>query len=99
VLHSLEREMSAPLLLGLLAAAVVVCFAHYEIPRFTEGFVKNEIAHVVLLVVGCAFGAVSASMPGLPIPRWAGFAIGFGAVHVPAAAILLLKWLRGAGQS
>jgi hypothetical protein len=38
-------------------------------------------------------------MPGLPVPRWAGFAIGFGAVHVPAVAILLLKRLRGAGQS
>ena len=38
-------------------------------------------------------------MPELPVPRWAGFAIGFGAVHVPAVAILLLKRLRGAGQS
>jgi hypothetical protein len=91
--------MSVPLLLGLLAAAVVVCYAHHEIPRFTQGFVKNEIAHVVLVAVGCAFGVVSALMPGLPMPRWAAFAIGFGAVHVPSAAILLLKWLRGAGQS
>jgi hypothetical protein len=99
VSDSLEREMSGALLIALLAAAVAVCYAHYEIPRFTEGFVKNEVAHLVLLAVGLGFGAVSASMPDLPMPRWAAFAIGFGAVHVPAAAILFLKWLRGAGQS
>ncbi|MFC0399117.1 hypothetical protein [Paraburkholderia rhizosphaerae] len=91
--------MTAPVVLGLLAAILIVCYAHFEIPRFTRGAVKREVAHAVLAVAGIAFGAVCATVPGEPFARWAAFTLGFGAVHAPAASILFLKWLRGAGQS
>ncbi len=78
---------------GLLAAAVV-CYEHRAIPRFTA-----TAAHGVLLLTGCAFGIVTALTPGLAVPQWFAFVMGFGAVHVPAAAILLVKYLRGSGRS
>ncbi|MEQ5844385.1 MULTISPECIES: hypothetical protein [Paraburkholderia] len=80
-------------------SVVVVCYVHHEIPKFTRGVMKREVAHVVLVLAGCMFGAVSAWMPGFAGPRWLAFATGFGVVHVPAAAILLIKYWRGSGQS
>lgn len=82
-----------------LLSVVVVCYVHHEIPRFTSGIMKREVAHAALIFTGCAFGAVSASMPGLAGPRWLAFVVGFGLVHGPAAAILLIKYWRGSGQS
>lgn len=78
---------------------VIVCYTHYEIPSFTRGSAKRRTAHVVLIVVALAFGAMGAYTLDLPIPRWLVFVLGFGTVHVPAAAILALKRLRGAGMS
>jgi TctA family transporter len=78
---------------------VAVCYAHAEIPRFTKGTTHRTVAHVVLIVVGCACGAVSWWIPGLSSPRWLAVVVGFGVVHVPAAAILLIKYLRGSSQS
>jgi hypothetical protein len=78
---------------------VAVCYAHAEIPRFTKGSARRTVAHVVLIVMGCACGAVSLWIPGLSSPRWLAFVVGFGVVHVPAAAILFIKNLRGSGQS
>ena len=87
---------------ALLAAAligVIVCYAHYEIPGFTLGARKRITAHLVLIVVGFAFGAMGAYTLTLPIPAWLVLLLGFGAVHVPAAAILALKRLKGSGMS
>lgn len=87
---------------ALLAAALMgafVCYAHYEIPHFTSGTGKRRIAHLVLIVVGIAFGAMGASTLELPLSRWLVFVLGFGIVHVPAAAILAIKRRRGAGMS
>ncbi|TCG05546.1 hypothetical protein BZM27_32865 [Paraburkholderia steynii] len=88
-----------PLLLAGLLAVIVVCYVHLEIPKFTRGATRREVAHGVLIATGCAFGTVSAWMPGLVAPRWLAFAAGFGIVHVPAAAILLIRYWRGSGQS
>ena len=87
---------------ALIAAAligVIVCYAHYEIPSFTLGAGKRRTAHLVLIVVGLAFGAMGAYTLDLPMPAWLVLLLGFGAVHVPAAAILALKRLRGSGMS
>jgi hypothetical protein len=87
---------------ALVAAALmgaIVCYAHYEIPSFTSGAGKRRIAHGVLIAVGLAFGAMAAYTLDLPLPRWLVATIGFGVVHMPAAAILALKRLRGAGMS
>jgi hypothetical protein len=78
---------------------VIVCFTHYEIPSFTSGAGKRMTAHFVLIVVALAFGAMGAYTLELPVPAWLVFLLGFGTVHVPAAAILALKRLRGAGRS
>ncbi|SAL84533.1 hypothetical protein AWB74_06970 [Caballeronia arvi] len=77
----------------------IVCYTHYEIPSFTRGTGKRRTAHFVMIVVALAFGAMGASTLDLPIPAWLVFVLGFGAVHVLAAAILALKRLRGAGMS
>ena len=87
---------------AILAAAlmgVVVCYTHHEIPSFTRGTGKRRTAHVVLIVVALAFGAMGAVTLALPVPAWLVFVLGFGTVHVPAAAILALKRLRGADVS
>ena len=87
---------------ALLAAAlmgVVVCYAHHEIPSFTSGAAKRRAAHLVLIAVGLAFGAMGAVTLDLPLPRWLVLALGFGMVHLPAAAILAIKRMRGAGMS
>jgi hypothetical protein len=86
----------------LVAAALIigiVCYAHYEIPSFTRGAGKRLTAHLVLMVVGLAFGAMAAYTLNLPTPAWLVLLLGFGTVHVPAAAILGLKRLRGSGLS
>lgn len=88
-----------PLVAATVASLAVVCYAHYEIPGFTRGFAKRALAHGVLIAVGLAFGAAIASTPQLPAPRWFSFVAAFGTVHVPAAAILALKRLRGSGRS
>lgn len=86
----------------LLAAALIigiVCYVHHEIPTFTRGAGKRRTAHLVLIVVGLAFGSMAAYTMKLPIPAWLVLLLGFGTVHVPAAAILGLKRLRGSGMS
>ncbi|MFP3557518.1 hypothetical protein [Paraburkholderia sp. SIMBA_054] len=83
---------------GLLAAAVV-CYVHRAIPKFTATAARRTGAHGVLLLTGCAFGIVTALTPRLDVPQWLAFVAGFGAVDVPAAAILLVKDLRGSGRS
>lgn len=78
---------------------VIACYAHYEIPSFTSGDAKRRTSHAVLIVVGLAFGAMGAYTLDLPLPRWLVLALGFGIVHLPAAAILAIKRVRGAGMS
>jgi len=78
---------------------VAICYAHVEIPRFTKGTGNRVAAHAVLILVGCACGAVSLGTPGLSAPRSLAFVIGFGVVHLPAAAVLFVKHLRGSERS
>lgn len=77
----------------------VVCYVHYEIPHFTLGRARREAAHGILLVVGLAFGAVCAWLPEPSVPRWLALAAGFGLVHLPAGAILMIKRMRGSAKS
>ncbi|SFU23983.1 hypothetical protein [Paraburkholderia aspalathi] len=87
-----------------LFVVVAACYAHYAIPKFTRGAMQRVVAHAVLLLVGVACGAASMwttglGGPGPAAPRWLVFVIAFGTVHVPAAAILFIKQLRGSAQS
>jgi len=90
--------MGSATIIGVLVVAGA-CYAHYEIPKFTEGAMHRAVAHGVLILVGCGCGAVSLWIPGLTEPRWLAFITGFGVVHVPAAAILFIKYSRGSGRS
>ena len=87
---------------ALVAAALmgaILCYAHFEIPSFTREAGKRRMAYGVLIAVGLAFGAMGAYTVAPPLPRWLLCALGFGVVHLPAAAVLALKRLRGAGMS
>lgn len=82
---------------ALLLLAVAV-HAQRMIPHFTAGARAILLARAVLLAVGVLFGVVMArSTTGL---EWLlTVAIGFGAVHVPAAVVLAIKRARGERRS
>jgi hypothetical protein len=101
IAHEVPAEMATAWMV-LLAAAVLVAavYAHLQIPRYTAGTAK--IARAILIVVGVALGAVSSAIYAEEADTTLSllaFVIGFGVVHVPAAFILLLKHMRGAGKS
>ena len=75
---------------GLAAAA----YAHIQTPRFVATRAGVAATRGVLLFIGIAFGYVAATTAATPDLRWLTFAAGFGAVHVPAALILLIKRAR-----
>jgi hypothetical protein len=89
--------LAAFLALLLLAAAG---YAQLQIPRFTAGSGKTALTRIVLVVIGIAFGFITAGpYANAGLPAVLAFLIGFGAVHVPAAFILFIKRERGAGKS
>lgn len=89
-------------ILMVLAAGLLLALALYaqrEIGHFTAGTVRAGAARTILVVVGIGFGLTSAaSVDGTPSKILA-LLIGFGAVHVPAAAILFIKRQRGSRKS
>jgi len=74
-------------------------YAHLQLPRFVATRAGLTAARGVLFVVGLGFGYVSAMTYAGGSLRWLGFLVGFGAVHVPAALILLIKRARGAPRT
>lgn len=91
--------MIPAILLAALALAAAA-YAQHQIPRFTASARQAGLVRAGLAALGLVFGYVAAdnlSAAGVPAPLT--FLIGFGAVHVPAALILLLKRAAGAGKS
>ena len=86
-----------------IAAAVGLTAAFYaqrEIPRFTASARAALFTRVGLFVLGLTFGYVAADNLGdAGMPPLLTFLLGFGAVHVPAAFILLIKRAGAAGKS
>ncbi|WP_322102582.1 hypothetical protein [Paraburkholderia sp. J41] len=80
-------------------ALLIVGYVHTSLPRFTAPGRKRVIAHALLLVVGLMFGVIGAMLAGTVAPPWAVIACGLGVVHLPALCVLVLKRLRGSGQS
>ena len=76
--------------LGLAAAG----YAHVQIPRYVATRPGMAATRGILIVVGLAVGYVATITSTEPTPRWLAFLAGFGAVHVPAALILLIKRAR-----
>lgn len=88
------------LTLAALGMAAIAVYAHYRIPRFTAGERNVWLTRAVLIVVGAAFGYLSAaSFPNDPFAALLAFVIGFGTVHFPTACILFVKQERGSGES
>jgi hypothetical protein len=87
----------APLVATL--ALLIVVFVHATIPRYTLPGSKRLFAHAALLLVGIAFGVVSAMLAGPAAPPWAVIACGMGVVHVPALCLLVIKRLRHSKRS
>jgi hypothetical protein len=76
---------------------VAAAYSQYRIPFHTRGRGKILFARSLLLVVGVGFGLVMATVY-IEVDGYAQglvFLSGFGLVHVPSAAILYLKRLRG----
>ena len=69
-------------------------YAHIQIPRYVATRSGVVATRGILTVVGLAFGYVAAVTSAEPELRWLAFFTGFGAVHVPAALILLIKRIR-----
>jgi hypothetical protein len=89
--------LAALLAIVLLAAAG---YAQVQIPRFTAGSSKIALTRGVLVVIGIAFGLLTAGPYASALfPAVLAFLIGFGAVHVPAAIILFVKRERRSGKS
>lgn len=78
---------------------LIMIYVHMSIPRFTDTRRKRFIAHAVLLLVGLAFGTISAMLSGTIAPPWVVIFGGMGIVHVPALCALVLKRLKHEGQS
>jgi hypothetical protein len=86
----------------LLSAVLVIAavYAQSQIPRYTATRKNIVLTRTVLIAVGIACGAVSASIYATDTATaLLAFLAGFGAVHVPAAFILLIKRGRGAGPT
>ena len=79
-------------------AVLAAAYVHLNVSRFTTTRASTVTAHLVLAVVGSGFGYVAAiTAASESLSPVVAFVMGFGAVHVPAALILLLKAARRAG--
>ena len=90
------------LLLAILAAFLLLAaaYAQLRIPRFTATRSGILLTRAVLVTIGLGFGYVSArTYPDDGLLGALSFIAGFGAVHFPAAFILLVKAKRGSGKS
>jgi hypothetical protein len=79
-----------------LAALAAAAYAQWRIPFHTATPRHALITRLMLLIVGVAFGVAVATAYNRT-SGWLSllaFLLGFGAVHVPAAAILFLKRQR-----
>ncbi len=85
------------LVAGLLLA--VALYAHREIGNFTAGAARAGVARTILVMVGIGFGLTLVATLDGALSEILTFLIGFGAVHVPAAAILFIKRRRGSRKS
>lgn len=81
--------------LGLTAAF----YAHSRIPQFTAKAGNVALLRLILLATGLALGYAMMDRFSGPAVSVLSFCAWFGAVHVPAACILVLKGLKKAGKS
>jgi hypothetical protein len=92
--------MTTALALLALALLVAAVYAQWRLPRFEATHSGTLLARGILILIGVAFGFVSAAYYAGPrYPAALVFLSGFGLVHLPAAIILVLKRERGEAPS
>jgi hypothetical protein len=92
--------MMFQMMLAAVVALAAAAYAQTHIGRFTASEKATKLTRIGLALLGLIFGYVAADNFGAAeAPVFLTFLIGFGAVHVPAALILLVKQLSGAGKS
>jgi hypothetical protein len=78
----------------------VAAYAQWQTASFVRGESRALALRLLLVLLGTAVGIVAGrTWSGSSVEPGTMFLIGFGLVHVPAAAILFLKHHRGEGQS
>ena len=81
-------------------ALTIAIYAQAQIPRFTATRAGTIAARAILAVVGAGLGYVTVMLVAdEDLGPISAFVIGFGAVHVPAALILLFKRAGDAEKS
>jgi len=71
-------------------------YAHHLISRYIAQSQKLLLTRALLLVTGLVFGfAWALNYPNDPFLALLAFLVGLGAVHVPAAVMMCLKYGRG----
>ncbi len=89
-----------PMMIYAVLVLAAAAYAQHQIPRFTESPRAALLTRLGLLVLGIVFGYIAAdTFHDAGVPGVLPFLLGFGAVHVPAALILVFKRARGAGKS
>ena len=79
---------------GVMVAAAA--YAHHLVSRHIGHPQKLLLTRALLLLTGLAFGFVWAmNYPADPFLALLAFLVGLGAVHVPAAIMLFLRYGRG----
>lgn len=73
-------------------------YAHYRIPFHTAAS-RVALTRGLLALIGVVLGFTMTANAGAGVPAPLVFIAGFGVVHIPAAIILLVKHLQGAGRS
>ena len=76
-------------------------YAQHQVPRFTRPdrvWFLRAVLGLLGVAVGVSLARAQGMLPNAANPVLA-FLFGFGLVHVPAAAILALKRLRGSGRT
>ena len=94
----MQLEQLAGLVVLILATLAAALYAHYRVPYHTTTQGHRWFVHLLLAVLGLAFGWVMSSRFGAAgvtgISQWLVFLSAFGVVHVPAAGILFIKRQR-----
>ncbi|MEQ9133297.1 MAG: hypothetical protein RJQ08_07800 [Salinisphaeraceae bacterium] len=81
------------LFLDLLLGVVATGYAHWGLPATVRSTGQVVVARSLLAFTGLGTGLIA--MNSLTDrPAWLAFAVGFGVIHIPAAAIIYLKRQR-----
>ena len=87
------------LAVGALLLLTAAGYVHHRLPRQIRGRANTLVTRGVLLLVGVGFGTYCTRFALTRPDAILAFLNGMGLVHLPAAAILFLKRMRGEGRT